>query len=333
MDAAHLSRSTAANPSVHSPGHSAGYDVSSTLRDMVAKVAPLPHQQENIFAALEEHELLHEKTLRVALTPRSGVSIPWPAKLTDWLVAQNRIKAAASQIYCLFFMDLIALAQPPAPSSTDHRATAGSRKRGAEDISVTSEASVSPTSPSKSACSGKRFPSIEKLNTAHAKFWQYLPVAARLSVTLNREPKYTCACGKERGAAQAYNFGRHASKCAPGILPGDGAADWPAEKLPPSLPLQPPSAQERSELAKLPPAALFQIPHHWRALFSLEAEASVPAPAISSSAAPTASEYDHAEAPPVADPQIVQQLPEGSLIAAMVDPSVFLEDQPDYDVK
>lgn len=143
-------------------------------------------------------------------------------------------------------MDLIALAQPLAPSSTNHRATAGSCKRYAEDISVTSEASVSPTSPSKSACSGKRFPSIEKLNAVHAKFWQYLP------------------CGKERGAAQADNFGRRASKCAPGILPGDGAADWPAEKLPPSAA---PLCARAQRTWEAPTCGLLQIPHHWRTLF------------------------------------------------------------------
>ena len=62
-----------------------------------------------------------------------------------------------------------------------------------------------------------------------------------------------------------------------GLLPGDTGANWPADKVP----LQPPSTQERLELAKLSPAALQQIPNRWHALFSEEMPAAaLPATAI-----------------------------------------------------
>lgn len=309
---------------------------------MVVQVTPIPHQQDNIFAALVAHELLHEALLRIPLQVCAGADPPaWPAILTGWLVDEKRIKSTARQLYLLLFLHLFTLARPPPPTGTGP-SIAGSRKRAADDMSTcSSEASLSPASPTKSACNGKRFPAIEKLHTAHAKFWQYLPVAAKLSVTHNREPRYMCACGKELNAAQAYNFGRHASKCAPGILPEKAGTNWPADNLPPLVPPVKPSDQECTELAKLSATELLQIPERWRVLIVVEA---APAALSAASAPPAALPEippelpqlrgafmpDFAGPPPVADAQIVNQLPPGSLIAAMTEQSDFHMNPSDF---
>lgn len=326
MQPPHLSRTDVSPPGASSPNIGDSRPFTAELRKLVCEVAPLALHQNNIFSALEEHAVYHEAQLCSLPVTADGTPCTWPNTLVMWLVDNKCISAPMALAYRSFFKTLVDRVSSPSTCNAGSSAS-GSRKRNNSETSSNSElSSTSPTLP-KAVCKGKRFPGIADLNPAHPKFWEYLVVAARLSVSESRTATYVCVCGKERDAKQAYNFGRHIGTCAnpPGILTVDGA---------PTLP-SPPSKLVCEELAKLSPSEFMQIPEKWRELIPAQVPAHPPcgdAPPGSAALLSVSSEPVQAAtgvvaplaafAAPVAleeltEPAVVGQFEASSLIAAM----------------
>lgn len=318
MQPPHLARTDVASHITLSPNNQDTRPFTPVLRNLVAELVPVPQQEALILAALEALDMIHEAYFRSPPPPLNGVARTWSELLVEWLVSNNHITPPKVAIYTNFCNALVARCNALTTGNN-------SRKRHIDEISESS--SMSTTSPAANVCNGKRFPGIDKLNTAHDKFWEYLLIAAKLSVAKNRAPSYTCVCGSEESATQAYNFGRHLNKCAPGLYPPKNATDW----KPPLLPLHPISASTRAAFAKLSNAELVQIPARWRELIGpaptphaalhsdlSQSSPSPPPPLVRQSTPPAA-----ALAPPVvtteelAEQTIAGHFDPSSLIAAM----------------
>ena len=198
MQAPDLGRTDAASFVASSPTKD-NRPFSSRFRLIIAEVADLPHLQENLLCGFDAHELHSERQLTRPPFSASEART-WPDVLADWLVHNKKISETKRLAYASLVAAVI-------------------EKCNAAEIPITGRkrSLETPSDSTSTTVNGRRFSGIKRLNPAHPKFWEYLAVAAKLSLQKGRSSTYICACGSSESAVQAYNFIRHLKTCAPGL--------------------------------------------------------------------------------------------------------------------